>query len=216
MDLGDSDEELPSLEKLFPPKLDPSVRRSSGRKSTPPNKRALAQKLTTTQGALDLSMAWLAKQREQLDERQAARARTEAMLNEDIEEFESDDDEDIWDKDTENVLGKESSDKLKAVLSRIGGDLNLEGGYRFIRHARAERKFDKAWINGVEWLEGFDGISFVAMKLILDEGTRTEYVRCGFVRDMLILGERLPTEMIIWSLEHSKPANIPSANFSCV
>lgn len=102
-------------------------------------------------------MAWLAKQREQLDERAAVRARTEAMLNEDIQEFKYDDGEDGWDESAENALGKESSEKLKAALSRIGGDLNIKGGYRFMRHARQERGFEKDWIKGVEWLEGFDG-----------------------------------------------------------
>ena len=42
-------------------------------------------------------------------------------------------------------------------------------------------------------------------KLIVDEETRTEYVRYRSVRDMLNRGEELPSEVIIWILEHSIP-----------
>lgn len=142
---------MPSLEALYPSKSksDAAVRRSA----------RLPSKQSTKPPSPDISLAWLAKQRVESDERQAARARTDAMLNENIQEFESDD-EDRWDKDAENALGKESSEKLKAILQRIGGDLNLEGGFRFIRHSRQERKFDKAWIKDAEWLMGFDGCSF--------------------------------------------------------
>ena len=123
----------------------------------------MPSKPTSRQRSPDLSLAWLAKQREQLDERAAARARTEAMLNESIEEFKYDDGEgdgDGWGESAENALGKESSEKLKAALSRVGGDLNAEGGYRFFRHSRKEREFDEAWIKGVDWLKGVDGILF--------------------------------------------------------
>ena len=42
--------------------------------------------------------------------------------------------------------------------------------------------------------------------LIVDEVTRTEYIRYGFVKDMLNnLGEELPSELLIWFLEHSIP-----------
>jgi len=153
---------LPSLEALYPSKRDPAVRRSARLHSSSPSKPEPApNKKTTKPLSPDISLAWLAtiaKQRVESDERRAARARTDAMLNEDIQEFEYDD-EDRWDKDAENALGKESSDKLKAVLQRIGGDLNLEGGFRFIRHTRQERTFDKAWIKDAEWLMGFDGCS---------------------------------------------------------
>lgn len=36
--------------------------------------------------------------------------------------------------------------------------------------------------------------------------TRTEYIRYGFVKDMLNnLGEELPAEILLWFLEHSIP-----------
>ena len=41
--------------------------------------------------------------------------------------------------------------------------------------------------------------------LIVDEETRTEYVRYRSVRDMLNLGEELPSEVIIWIFGHSNP-----------
>lgn len=206
MDLEESDEELPSLETFFPTATgsDPSERRSSRRRSIPPVKQVAAAKPTSTQGSPDSSLAWLEKQREQLDKRDAARARTRALLNEDIEDFD-DNDEDTKELDTENALGKESSEKLKAALSRIGGDISQEGGYRLFRHARKERKFDKAWIRSVEWLEGFDGMFYLCfgMRLIVDDETRAEYIRSGFARQMVGLGEKLPPDMIIWFLEHS-------------
>ena len=34
------------------------------------------------------------------------------------------------------------------------------------------------------------------------EETRNGLVGCGFVRDMLALGEKLPPEVTLWSLEH--------------
>lgn len=54
------------------------------------------------------------------------------------------------------------------------------------------------------------------MRLIVDEETRTEYVRYGFVRDMLNLGEELPSEVIVWNLEHSISGKISFANVSCI
>ena len=38
--------------------------------------------------------------------------------------------------------------------------------------------------------------------LIVAEETRNGLVGCGFVRDMLALGEKLPPEVTLWSLEH--------------
>jgi|SRR5579859_468088 C-terminal processing protease CtpA/Prc len=158
MDLDQSDEELPSLETLFPTatESDPSVQRFPRRRSIPPVKQVAAAKPIRRQRSPDFSLTWLEKQREELDKRDAARARTQAMLNESIEDFD-DPHADRMEQDTENALGKEFSEKLKAVLSRIGGDIGQVGRYRLFRHARKERKFDIAWIRGVEWLEGFEG-----------------------------------------------------------
>jgi hypothetical protein len=58
------------------------------------------------------------------------------------------------DEASENALGKESSDKLKAALARIGGDLAQEIGYKLFKHARHEREFNSMWVQGVEWLGG--------------------------------------------------------------
>jgi hypothetical protein len=212
MDFDDSDEELPSLETLFPTatESDLALRRSSRRKSNPPVKHvAGTTKTTNRQRSPDFSLAWLDKQREQLDKREAARARTQAMMNEDIEDFD-DPDEDRMEQDTENALGRESSMKLKAFLSRIGADISMEGGYRLFRHARTERKFDKSWIRGEEWLEGFEGMSLFVfeLRLMLDDETRADHIRYGFVRDMVNQGEKLPPEMTIWFLEHSIPGRM--------
>lgn len=53
--------------------------------------------------------------------------------------------------------------------------------------------------------------------LIVDEVTRTEFIRYGFVKDMLNnLGEELPAEILIWFLEHSIPNVLVASNFSCI
>ncbi|OLE51107.1 MAG: hypothetical protein AUG51_24635 [Acidobacteria bacterium 13_1_20CM_3_53_8] len=183
MDLDESDEEFRSI---------------------PPVKQVAAAKPTSRQRSPDFSLAWLEKQREELDKRDAARARTQVMLNESIEDFD-DPDADRMELDTENALGKDSSEKVKAALSKIGGDIGQEGGYRLFRHARKERKFDTAWIRGVEWLEGFDGMFHLrsGMRLIVDDETRAEHIRYGFAKQMVDLGEKLHPELIIWFLEHS-------------
>jgi hypothetical protein len=45
------------------------------------------------------------------------------------------------------------------------------------------------------------------MVLIVGEENWTGLVACGFVRDMLTLGETLPFEVVLWSLEHSIPVD---------
>ena len=42
------------------------------------------------------------------------------------------------------------------------------------------------------------------LELIIVEDTRNALVGCGFVKDMLALGEKLPSEVVWWSLEHGK------------
>jgi hypothetical protein len=42
------------------------------------------------------------------------------------------------------------------------------------------------------------------LELIIVEETRNTLVGCGFIRDMLALGEKLPSEVVQWSLEHGK------------
>jgi hypothetical protein len=45
------------------------------------------------------------------------------------------------------------------------------------------------------------------------EETRNELVGCGFVTDMLELGEKLPHEVVLWFLEHGNPLSL-SADLS--
>jgi len=88
--------------------------------------------------------------------RQAERAKLKVLLTEDMEDIEIN--ESGLDQATENALGKESSDKLKAALSRIGGDLTQEGGYRFFRRNTKEREFETRWLDDAEWLKRFEGL----------------------------------------------------------
>ena len=95
-----------------------------------------------------------------MQKRQAERDRLAALLNEKVEDYVPLHGEtSILNQDIEKILGKESNDKLKGALSRIGGDLSEEGGYQFFRCVRKERAFDPKWITGLYWLEEFDGWS---------------------------------------------------------
>lgn len=94
---------------------------------------------------------------------QADRAKIALLSQDDINDNGDDDDNDstsdesIVNETTEKALGKESNDKVRGVLSRIGADLSQEGGYRLFSHKRVEREFDVSWIRNVEWLHGFEG-----------------------------------------------------------
>jgi hypothetical protein len=113
-----------------------------------------------------------------------------------------DGDEGDLDAATVGVFGKENSDRIKAGLMRLGGDMKKEGGYRFFLHNSKEREFQAQWIWNVGWMAGFDGMWFVGVWLIVVEETRNMMVETGFVKDMLTLHERLPVEVVLWSLEH--------------
>ena len=108
-------------------------------------------------------MASIAKERQELEQRQAQRAKLAALLAEvdDDDEMDIDfeTDEAMIDEAREKALGKESNDQLKAVLRRIGGDLAQEGGYRLFQHQREERRFNPHWIEDVKWLGGSSGSS---------------------------------------------------------
>jgi hypothetical protein len=99
-----------------------------------------------------------------MEKRQADRARVALLLNEEVDEDDMETDQSIFNETTENALGKESNDKVRGALSRIGADLGQEGGYQFFRYKRVEREFDVSWITNVEWLQGFEGryLVFVA------------------------------------------------------
>ena len=88
--------------------------------------------------------------------RQAERERINALLSANVRDVEEDDEGPV-NAATERVLGKESNDKLKSALSRIGTDFIEEGGFKFFTHGREERKFDPKWIEDVGWLRGFEG-----------------------------------------------------------
>lgn len=92
-----------------------------------------------------------------MEKRQADRARVAALLNEEVNEDAMESDQSIFNETTEKALGKESNDKVRGALSRIGADLSQEGGYQFFRHKRVEREFDVLWLRNLEWLEGFEG-----------------------------------------------------------
>jgi hypothetical protein len=104
-----------------------------------------------------LSLQKLLQEKQEMEERQAQRAHVKELLAENIDDIDVDDDA-MYDDVAENALGKESSDKLKASLQRIGGDMRREGSYHFFRHKPVERTFDPSWIKNVGWLSGFDGI----------------------------------------------------------
>jgi hypothetical protein len=92
-------------------------------------------------------------------ERQARRAELATLLAEDIDDIDSD--EPDVEGAAEGALGKESSDKLKAAMNRIGADMRTEGGYRFFLHNATEREFDAGWIRNVGWMSGFEGTSMI-------------------------------------------------------
>jgi hypothetical protein len=144
-------------------------------------------------------MESLLKEQAEMRQRQEKRAQLATLLQEDVEEFGLDDSSDNVAQ--EEALGKDTSDKLKAALNRIGGDMRREGGYHLFSHAAVEREFDPDWIRNVEWLSGFEGNSRLN-RLIVDEMTRNDMVESGFVKDMLTLREQLPQEVCLWSLEH--------------
>jgi hypothetical protein len=201
--MDDSDDELPSLDSLFPTTLRRSSRlkSSTSGRTSPTNQKS--NQPSKPSKSPEFSFTKLLKEQEEMRKRQEERAKLASLLAEDMDEFVMDEEDSILNETTEKVLGKGSNDKIKDALSRIGGDLSKEGGYRFFRHVAKERKFDAAWIKDVEWLKGFEGLSSLcASKLIADEETRNGLIECGFVKDMMALKERLPVEVVLWCFEH--------------
>ena len=108
----------------------------------------------------EFSLARLLKENTDIARRQAEREQINALLAANVSDVESDeDDEGPVNADTERVLGKESNDKLKGALSRIGADFAEEGGFKFFTYGRGQREFDPKWIENVEWLRGFEGFA---------------------------------------------------------
>lgn len=153
----------------------------------------------------DFSFEQLLKEAEEMRKRQEIRDKVEALLSEDVDDSPAVDRDDsmILSAATENLIGKEFSDRVKEALARIGGDLTREGGFYFFNEPKTERKFDRKWIKDVRWLKGFEGrILNDFLVLTVDEETRNDLVESGLVRDMVALNERLPSEIVIWFLEH--------------
>jgi hypothetical protein len=96
------------------------------------------------------------KEKQKMEKRQAEREKMDVLLRDESDD-EISSDGSIVNETTERALGKESNDKVKGALTRIGADLSQEGGYKFFRHKREEREFDVSWIREVEWLRGFEG-----------------------------------------------------------
>lgn len=125
-------------------------RKSSARSTKPPSPRIEDE----------FSLAQLLKENAEIARRQAERERMLPLLATNASDIESnEDDEGPVNADTERVLGKESNDKLKGALSRIGDDVAAEGGSKFFRCKRNEREFDVRWIENIEWLKGFEGLT---------------------------------------------------------
>ena len=94
-----------------------------------------------------------------MEKRQAEREKMDVLMREESDD-EISSDESIVNEATERALGKESNDKVKGALARLGADLTQDGGYKFFRHKREEREFQISWIREVEWLRGFEGWFF--------------------------------------------------------
>jgi hypothetical protein len=107
----------------------------------------------------EFSLSQLLQESADITRRQAERERINALLSADTSEDEEDEEGPV-NAATERVLGKESNDKLKGALNRIGMDFTEEGGFKFFTYGRGEREFDPKWIENVEWLRGFEGLTF--------------------------------------------------------
>jgi len=106
----------------------------------------------------EFSLAKLLQESADIARRQAERERINALLSANVSDFEEKDEGPV-NAATERVLGKESNDKLRSALSRIGEDFAEEGEFKIFTQRREEREFDPKWIEGVEWLKGFEGSS---------------------------------------------------------
>ena len=210
----DSDDEVPSLESLLPTRRS---RRSISKPTSKPTSKPMSRKSSASKKPPspvvdEFSLAQLLQDSADITRRQAERERINALLSADTSEDEEDDGEGPVNAATERVLGKESNDKLKSALNRIGMDFTEEGGFKFFTHGRGEREFDPKWIEDVEWLKGFEGLTFWERDLIVVEEMRNELLECGYVRDMMALGEELPSEVVIWLLEHG---TLDNSVFAC-
>jgi len=106
----------------------------------------------------EFSLGKLMQESVDIARRQAERERINALLSANVRDVEEDDEGPV-NAATERVLGKESNDKLKGALSRIGADFAEEGGFKFFTYGRGQREFDPKWIENVEWLRGFEGFA---------------------------------------------------------
>lgn len=93
-----------------------------------------------------------------MEERQAKRAKLAALLADVDDDMDLDlnieTNEAMIDQARENAFGKETSDKLKGAVARLGRALTQEVGYKLFKHVRQEREFNSQWVQGIEWLGG--------------------------------------------------------------
>jgi len=161
--------------------------------------------------APEFSFADLLRDDADRQRKQAERARVAALLAETAAAEKDKREREIINEHAEMEFGKERAVRIRGALKRIGADMRVEAGFRcFVGPERVERGFDNRWIEGIEWLEGFDGTlncrGFEAL-IIIDEVTRNDLV-CGLIKDMIALGEKLPREMVLWCVQHGIFASI--------
>jgi hypothetical protein len=149
----------------------------------------------------EFSLDSLLKEKEEMELRQQERARLAAALAENIEEYVHDPSIDA--AVVEKTFGKGASEAVKAVIEGEKGESRTCGGFRFFGWVGKEREFDRKWIEGIDWLDRFDGESFSwCVRLIVDEATRNGLVECGFIKDMIGVCGKLPSELLLWIFEH--------------
>jgi len=108
--------------------------------------------------APEFSFADLLKDNADRERKQAERARVATLLAETAAVEKHEREREIMNEHAVKELGKETAGRIRGALKRIGADMRVEGGFRcFLGRGRVETGFDKRWIEGIDWLEGFDG-----------------------------------------------------------
>lgn len=106
--------------------------------------------------------AELIEEQKKIEKRQAERARLQAALLETVDPYVSDLPLSTGNRKTmqEHILCPELNQRLLGALSRIGADVIVEKGYRFLKCARVERPFDKGWVDqNVYRMRGLEGLN---------------------------------------------------------
>jgi len=127
----------------------PSFLKSTSFKPTP---------LPKSVSAPEFSFADLLRENADRERKQAERARVATLLAETAAVEKHERETEIINEHAEKELGKDTAGRIRGALKRIGADMRVEGGFRcFLGRGRVETGFDKRWIEGIDWLEGFDG-----------------------------------------------------------